>query len=78
MPRDKRLKLLREYATASSIRRLGDERLAEQAGSVSAWSAPIWNIGRLNLNGRLYTEELAKRLVAQNKATLAYDSHRHE
>lgn len=78
MPRDKNLKLLREYATASTIKRLGDDRLAEQSGSVSAWSAPIWNIGRLNLNGRLYTEELAKRLVAENRATLAYDSHRHE
>lgn len=78
MPRDKNLKLLREYATASTIKRLGEERLAEQAGSVSAWSAPIWNIGRLNLNGRVYTEELAKRLVSENRATLAYDSHRHE
>ncbi len=78
MPRDKNLKLLREYATASNIKRLGEERLTEQAGSVSAWSAPIWNIGRLNLNGRVYTDELAKRLVAENKATLAYDSHRHE
>ena len=78
MPRNERLKLLREYATASTIRRLGEERLAEQTGSVGAWSAPIWNIGKLNLNGRVYTEELAKRLVAENKATLAYDSHRHE
>ena len=78
MPRNERLKLLWEYATASTIRRLGEERLAEQTGSVGAWSAPIWNIGKLNLNGRLYTEELAKRLVAENKATLAYDSHRHE
>jgi hypothetical protein len=78
VPRDKNLKLLREYATASNIKRLGEERLAEQAGSVSAWSAPIWNIGRLNLNGRLYTLELAQRLVAENRATLAYDSHRHE
>ncbi len=78
MPRDKNLKLLREYATASNIKRLGEDRLTEQAGSVSAWSAPIWNIGRLNLNGRVYTDELAKRLVAENRATLAYDSHRHE
>jgi len=78
MPRNEKLKLLREYATASNIRRLGEERLAEQSGSVSAWSAPIWNIGRLNLNGRVYTKDLAERLVAENKATLAYDSHRHD
>lgn len=76
--RDKKLKLFREYSTASTIRRLGDERLSEQTGSVSAWSAPIWNIGKLNLNGRVYTEELAKRLVSENRATIAYDSHRHE
>ncbi|MBI9094192.1 MAG: hypothetical protein JEY71_11905 [Sphaerochaeta sp.] len=76
--RDKRLKLFREYANASAIRRLGEERLTEQSGSVSAWSAPIWNIGMLNLNGRVYTEELAKRLATENRATLAYDSHRHD
>jgi len=76
--RDKRLKLFREYANASAIRRLGEERLTEQSGSVSAWSAPIWNIGKLNLNGRVYTDDLAKRLVSENRATLAYDSHRHE
>jgi len=76
--RDKKLKLFREYATAPTIRRLGEERLAEQSGSVSAWSAPIWNIGKLNLNGRVYTDDLAKRLVSENRATLAYDSHRHE
>ncbi|MDT4761826.1 hypothetical protein [Sphaerochaeta sp. PS] len=78
MSRNKDLKLFREYATASTIRRLGDERLAEQSGSVSAWSAPIWNIGKINLNGRVYTQELAERLIAENRATIAYDSHRHE
>ena len=76
--RDKKLKLLREYATVQGMKPLGPERLKEQAGSVSAWSAPIWNIGKLNLNGRVYTQDLADRLVAEGKSTLAYDSHRHE
>jgi len=71
-------KLLREHSVAISMKRLDETRLADQEGAVSAWTAPIWNIGKLNLNGRVYTEDLAKRLVAENKATIAYDSHNHD
>lgn len=70
-------KLLKEFATVLAIQILGEERLTEQQGAISAWTAPIWNIGKLNLNGRVYPEELAKRIVAENKATLSYDSHNH-
>ncbi|MEA5032312.1 MAG: hypothetical protein VB025_09210 [Sphaerochaeta sp.] len=78
MPRNKGLKLLREHSVAETMKRLDDTRLADQEGSVSAWTAPVWNIGKLNLNGRLYGEELAKRIVAAGKATISYDSHRHD
>lgn len=78
MPRDKKLMLLRESSMATTIKKLPDERLKDQSGAVSAWTAPVWNIGKLNLNGRLYTEDLAKRIVAENAATISYDSHRHE
>ena len=68
-------KILREHSVALNIKRLDESRLADQAGSVSAWTAPIWNIGKLNLNGRVYTQELADRIVAEEKATIVYDSH---
>ena len=75
MPGKGKLMLLREHAVATTMRRLPDERLAEESGAVSAWTSPVWNIGKLNLNGRVYTDELAKRIVAESKATISYDSH---
>jgi len=55
--------------------RLPEERLTEAKGSVSAWEAQVWKIGVVNLNGRVYGEPLAKRIVAENKSTVAYDGH---
>ena len=75
MPGKGNLKLLREHAVATTMKKLPDERLTEQSGAVSAWTSPVWNIGRLNLNGRVYSEDLANRIVTENKATVSYDSH---
>lgn len=48
----------------------------EEAGQYSAhWTAPIWNIGKLNLNGRVYPQKLAERIVAEAKATGVCDGH---
>lgn len=48
----------------------------EEAGQYSAhWTAPIWNIGKLNLNGRVYTQDLADRICRENKATGVCDGH---
>lgn len=50
--------------------------LAENSGEKgSEWSVPIWNLGERNLNGRTYTEELAKRLVEEANKTLVNDGH---
>lgn len=55
--------------------RLPEERLTEAKGSVSAWEAQVWHLGVVNLNGRVYTEPLAQRMIAENRATIAYDGH---
>lgn len=39
------------------------------------WIVPIWNLGERNLNGRTYTEELAKRIVKENADKLCNDGH---
>ena len=39
------------------------------------WSAPVWKIGEMNLNGRIYSMPLAQRIVNENQTTLAYDGH---
>lgn len=49
-----------------------NEASGEKGGE---WSVPIWNLGARNLNGRTYTEELAKRLVSDDKKTLVNDGH---
>lgn len=52
--------------------------LKESTGEVknsSVWTAPVWKLGEMNLNGRIYTEKLAERLVRENKTTTAHDGH---
>ena len=39
------------------------------------WSAPVWRIGEMNLNGRIYSMPLAQRIAAEQKTTMAYDGH---
>lgn len=39
------------------------------------WVADVWKLGEENLNGRIYTEELAQRLIRENPVTMAYDGH---
>ncbi len=59
------------------MERIDESRLNEERLAVSGWTAPIWDLGKLNLNGRVYTLELANRIVSENRATLVYDSHDH-
>lgn len=50
--------------------------LNEAEGEEKArWSAPVWRIGEMNLNGRIYSMPLAERIVAENPVTVAYDGH---
>lgn len=39
------------------------------------WVADVWKLGEENLNGRIYTEDLAKRIIKENPVTMAYDGH---
>ncbi len=72
----KKLMLFEDTPTGEiSFSALPDSRLTEEAGSVGAWEAQVWRIGVINLNGRVYTNELAQRIVADNRITLAYDGH---
>lgn len=45
------------------------------ASDGKTWSVPLWNLGKMNLNGRIYSEDLAKRLCVENKDTLCMDGH---
>lgn len=53
--------------------------LTESEGDVEKepgkWVADVWRLGEENLNGRIYTEELADRLIKENPTTPAYDGH---
>lgn len=51
--------------------------LEENQGDPSSqvWTAEVWRLGERNLNGRIYTEDLARRIVAQGLKTMAYDGH---
>lgn len=39
------------------------------------WTASVWKLDKKNLNGRIYSTELAKRIVKESPTTLAYDGH---
>lgn len=62
-------KLLRESGGV-----LSQPKLNESEGD-KGWTAQVWRLDEVNLNGRIYSTELAQRLVKDNKSTLAYDGH---
>lgn len=56
----------------------GSQEIEEELGAPvegSGWKAEVWRLGEKNLNGRVYTEELARRLIEEGKATVCYDGH---
>lgn len=46
-----------------------------KAGASGHWTAPVWHLDTVNLNGRVYTSELAQRICAENQVTGACDGH---
>ena len=42
---------------------------------VNHWTAPVWQLDKLNLNGRLYSTKLAQRIVAEAAKTGVCDGH---
>lgn len=70
----KRLDLVVEAAKLHYVK----PRMAESEGaeeSAGKWVADVWRLGEENLNGRIYTEALAERLIKENPVTPAYDGH---
>lgn len=55
--------------------RRAPEKMEEKAGSTAKWECDIWKVGEENLNGRIYTEELAERLVKEQPVTIVNDGH---
>lgn len=47
----------------------------EESSGDGKWKAPIWNLDKLNLNGRIYPRELAERICAEQLCTIANDGH---
>lgn len=62
--------LLREHSMVN-LRQI----IAEGKETSSTWTAPIWKLDKLNLNGRVYSTKLAQRIVAENKVTGCCDGH---
>ena len=42
---------------------------------VNHWTAPVWQLDKINLNGRVYSTKLAQRIVAEAVKTGACDGH---
>lgn len=52
--------------------------LQEEAGAEPAegkWTADVWKLDEMNLNGRIYPTALAERIVGMGITTMAYDGH---
>ena len=64
--------LLIESGTLHVIR-----TLQESEGNLASdvWTAEVWRLDEVNLNGRVYPTELAQRIVRDNQKTMAYDGH---
>lgn len=64
--------LLESYYTVTRLR-----KIEEQASSDATvhWTAPVWKLDAMNLNGRIYPTELARRIVEEGRTTVAYDGH---
>ncbi len=39
------------------------------------WTATIWRLDEVNLNGHMYSRALAEKLIAEKHVTVAYDGH---
>lgn len=46
-----------------------------QESESNIWTASIWKLDKINLNGRVYPTTLAKRIINENKSTPVCDGH---
>ena len=71
MPREKE-KLLIENGTLK-VTQVMQEAQGNPASNI--WTAEVWRLDQINLNGRIYPRSLAERVVRDNTKTMAYDGH---
>lgn len=71
MPRDKE-KLLIETGILKVVQEM---REAQGDPASDVWTAEVWRLDQVNLNGRVYTRSLAERVVRDGYKTMAYDGH---
>lgn len=66
--------LLKETVINPQFRRpqMTDKLINDEKG---VWTVPLWNLNEMNLNGRIYSDVLATRLVAENARTICNDGH---
>jgi len=65
--------LLVESGTLHVIKTALEESQGNPESEV--WTAEVWRLDEVNLNGRMYTTGLAERIVAEGRKTMAYDGH---
>lgn len=51
---------------------LKESKAGEQS---NYWTADVWKLDEMNLNGRIYTRSLAERIVQEQAKTMCYDGH---
>ena len=64
--------LLIESGTLKVIRTMTE---SEGNPESDVWTAEVWRLDEVNLNGRVYSTELAQRIVKEGLKTMAYDGH---
>ena len=67
---DKKLSLFTESATIRPVK-----TLTESKDGGRKWECDVWKLGEVNLNGRIYTRELAERLCKEGVVTTVNDGH---
>lgn len=75
MVEGRELGLMVESAEIKYVRPVLTESESGAEESKGKWVADVWKLGVENLNGRIYTQELAQNLVNASPVTMAYDGH---
>lgn len=71
MPRN-RENMLTESGTLKVLKVIQE---AQGDPASDSWTAEVWRLDEVNLNGRVYTRSLAERVVRDGIKTMAYDGH---
>lgn len=72
MPKRNEENLLIESGTLKVLRTMQE---SEGNPESDVWTAEVWRLDEVNLNGRVYGTELAQRIVKEGIKTMAYDGH---